>query len=259
MEPIDKPTVLQLLDQYAGLFLENFENDPNKVEQGTQTLTKELETIETREKRVVVLIDGDGAIFHPWLIAKGNQGGKDAAGRLTQGIKAHLEPHQFKLHVYVFLNKYGLKKTLESCRHTGAAEKFDDFIVGFNEAIDRFAMIDVGRLKEASDHKIRAHLDDNIFLTETLKVVFGGCHDAGYVVTLNNYITNGYKEKLILLRAHTHIPKAMENLKLQEIKMPELFLPNKLVVLPPMFTHPRPSGSGDLQPQPNREGKGRLD
>jgi len=79
------------------------------------------------------------------------------------------------------------------------------------------------------------------------------------VVTLNNYITNGYKEKLILLRAHTHIPKAMENLKLQEIKMPELFLPNKLVVLPPMFTHPRPSGSGDLQPQPNREGKGRPD
>jgi len=259
MEPIDKSTVLQLLNQYAELFLENSAKDPNKAEQGTQTLPKELETIGTREKRVVVLIDGDGAIFHPWLIAKGNQGGKDAACRLTQGIKTHLEPHEFKLHVYVFLNRHGLKETLERHGHKKAAKMFNSFILGFNQAIDRFAMIDVGHLKEASDHKIRAHLDDNIFLTETLKVVFGGCHDAGYVVTLNNYITSGYKEKLILLRAHTDIPKAMKDLKLLEIKMPKLFLPNKLVDLPPMFTHPRPSGSGDLQPQPNREGEDRPD
>ena len=76
---------------------------------------------------------------------------------------------------------------------------FDEFVVGFNQAAERFAIIDAGELKEGSDHKIRgvplvpyltpnvhrrrlhesrpkAYLDDNIYSTQTLKVFFGGEH-----------------------------------------------------------------------------------
>lgn len=35
---------------------------------------------------------------------------------------------------------------------------FDDFVVGFNQAAERFAMIDAGELKEGSDHKMRGTL-----------------------------------------------------------------------------------------------------
>jgi hypothetical protein len=114
-----------------------------------------FQAIEAREKRVVVLIDGDGAIFLPSLIAEGKAGGHEAASRLAESIKAYLDPHQFQLHVYVFHNRRGLMATLKRCGHNEAAMMFDDFVVGFNQAAERFAMIDAGELKEGSDHKMR--------------------------------------------------------------------------------------------------------
>jgi hypothetical protein len=114
-----------------------------------------IQAIEAREKRVVVLIDGDGAIFLPSLIADGKKGGHEAASRLAERIKAHFEPHQFQLHVYVFHNRRGLTTTLKRSGHGDAAIMFDDFVVGFNQAAERFAMIDAGELKEGSDHKMR--------------------------------------------------------------------------------------------------------
>ena len=114
-----------------------------------------IQEIEAREKRVVVLIDGDGAIFLPSLIAEGKKGGHDAASRLTESIKAHLEPLKFQLHVYVFHNRRGLMSTLKRCGYPEAAIMFDDFVVGFNQAAERFAMIDAGEIKEGSDHKMR--------------------------------------------------------------------------------------------------------
>lgn len=114
-----------------------------------------IQVIEAREKRVVALIDGDGAIFLPSLIAEGKNGGHEAASRLTESIKAHLDPQQFQLHVYVFHNRRGLITTLKRCGYGDAAALFDDFVVGFNQAAGRFAMIDAGELKEGSDHKMR--------------------------------------------------------------------------------------------------------
>jgi len=108
---------------------------------------------------VVVLIDGDGAIFLPSLIAEGKKGGHEAASRLSESIKAHLDPLQFQLHVYVFHNRRGLMATLKRCGYAEAAVMFDDFVVGFNQAAERFAMIDAGELKEGSDHKMRGKSD----------------------------------------------------------------------------------------------------
>ena len=114
-----------------------------------------LQGIEAREKRVVVLIDGDGAIFLPSLIVEGKKGGHEAASRLTESIKAHPDLHPFQLHVYVFHNRRGLTATLKRCGYGDAAIMLDDFVVGFNQAAERFAIIDAGELKEGSDHKMR--------------------------------------------------------------------------------------------------------
>lgn len=103
----------------------------------------------------MALIDGDGAIFLPSLIAEGKQGGHEAASRLAKGIKNHLGPQQFKLRVYVFHNRRGLAATLKRHGYSEAAAMFDEFVVGFNQAAERFAIIDAGELKEGSDNKIR--------------------------------------------------------------------------------------------------------
>lgn len=202
-----------------------------KFEQEKQVLNDEihqLKAVEAREKRVVVLIDGDGAIFLPSLIAEGKKGGHEAASRLTESIKAQLEPHQFQLHVYVFHNRRGLIATLKRSGNPEAAIMFDDFVVGFNQAAERFAMIDAGELKEGSDHKMKAYLDDNINSPQTLKVFFGGCHDNGYISALNSYITSGYKEKLILLPGYSDMALGIEKLGLQSLAIPDLFLAEKI-------------------------------
>ena len=51
-----------------------------------------VQTIEGREKDVVVLIDSHEVIFLPSLIAKGRKGGRLAASRLITEIKSYLEP-----------------------------------------------------------------------------------------------------------------------------------------------------------------------
>lgn len=79
-----------------------------------------------------------------------------------------------------------------------AKAKFDDFVLGFNQAAERFIMLDVGGAKEAADTKIKgkqgatmacgksrlssisfltyliAFLEDEIRLPQTEKIIFAG-------------------------------------------------------------------------------------
>jgi hypothetical protein len=69
-------------------------------------------------------------------------------------------PGRNNLHlwVYVFLNRRGLSDTFVRVSRLSAKiarQKLDDFIVGFNQAAERFIMVDVGNAKEAADAKIK--------------------------------------------------------------------------------------------------------
>ena len=108
-----------------------------------------------------MLLDGDGAVFLPPLISLGHAGGQKAAVALSEGIKEHLrtlgDTCQVQISVYIFFNKQGLSKTLGHCSYHGARIRFDDFVAGFNQATERFMMIDVGSDKEAADSKMRGN------------------------------------------------------------------------------------------------------
>lgn len=106
--------------------------------------------------RLVVLIDGDGAIFNLDLIAQGQEGGHQAASILSNGI-AECLPNQrrHQLWVYVFLNKRGLSDVLGRISQHQAKLMLDDFMIGFNQSAERFIMADVGGAKEAADAKIK--------------------------------------------------------------------------------------------------------
>lgn len=62
---------------------------------------------------------------------------------------------QYQLWVYVFLNKRGLMDTFGREGMGSLKSKFEDFIWGFNQASERFLMVDVGGAKEAADSKIK--------------------------------------------------------------------------------------------------------
>jgi len=126
-------------------------------------------------------------------------------------------------------------------------------------------MIDAGELKEGSDHKMRAYLEDSIYSAGTLKVLFGGCHDNGYVSALNSFITSGHKAKLILLPGYADMAAGIEKLGLPSLSIPELFLAEKISLFPVQHTADRggipspptspappglvhPSASGSVRP-----------
>ena len=92
----------------------------------------------------MVLIDGNGAIFLPSLIAEGIQGAQEAASRLTKGIESYVRDRQFALRVHVFIDMSDLIATLERHGYSDSAAKFTEFLVGFNTASCFFCMVDVG-------------------------------------------------------------------------------------------------------------------
>jgi hypothetical protein len=93
-----------------------------------------------------------------------------------------------------------------------------------------------------------AHLEAEICLPQTYKIIFGGglsfrifrsplrghtltisgCHDNGYVTNLRSQITAGLKHKLILLPTYTEVAAGIAELDLPALNIPELFLTQKI-------------------------------
>ncbi|KAF9451615.1 hypothetical protein P691DRAFT_698817 [Macrolepiota fuliginosa MF-IS2] len=207
----------------------------NEREQLIQYYERQQESLEKQIQvsRVVVLLDGDGAIFVPQLIALGQSGGHKAATMLSDSIKEYIlsldEIRQFQLSVYIFFNRRGLLYTLNRCSYHSARLRLEDFVTGFNQATERFIMVDVGSDKEAADAKIKAFLEDEIRLPQTYKILFGGCHDNGYVTTIRSHITSGFKHKFILLKSYTEHAAGFDDLELPILSIPGLFISQKLV------------------------------
>jgi hypothetical protein len=203
------------------------ESDKDKHDFESQILA-----LKGSERRVICLIDGDGTIFSPDLIAQGQEGGHAAAKMLAESVrqdfstKYHVE--QFNLWVHVFYNKRGLVDAIGRAGFWNAKQKFEDFALGFNQAAERFVMVDVGNGKEAADAKLKVLLEDNIRLPQTCKILFGGCHDNGYATGLRSLITAGFQDKLVLLRGYTESAAGIEELGLPSMNIPQLFIPDKL-------------------------------
>jgi len=92
------------------------------------------------------------------LTALGQNGGHRAASKLSESIKDYigsLNENDFQLSVYIFFNKRGLLETFHRCGYHSARSRLEDFVVGFNQASERFIMVDVGNGKEAADSKIK--------------------------------------------------------------------------------------------------------
>lgn len=92
---------------------------------------------------------------------QGIQGGHLAAQKLSDSITQYLNStdgsNHYQLYTYIFLNKRGLMDALSRAgpRFANAKVKLDEFMIGFNQAAERFMMVDVGGAKEAADAKIK--------------------------------------------------------------------------------------------------------
>ncbi|KAG2152090.1 hypothetical protein BD769DRAFT_1623731 [Suillus cothurnatus] len=191
-------------------------------------LLHELSALKGLEKRVICLLDGDGMIFTQELMSQGQEGGLAAARKLTERVRQFISTsegfEQYQLWVYLFYNKRGLLETFGRVGLTTVRAKFDDFMMGFNQAAERFIMVDVGGSKEAADAKLKGELTrrfTNFHQT--------GCHDNGYVHNLRSVVTSSLGHKLVLMPGYSDVAIDIRALQLPELRIPELFITTKLV------------------------------
>lgn len=137
---------------------------------------------------------------------------------------------------------------------------FDEFFSGFNQANRRFLMVDVGRGKEMADTRMRctykiagfthtdtlsAYLEDYCRMPSTWKIIFGGCHDNGYALSVQSLITTGLKEKIVLLPSYAEMAAAFKSMDLPTLVIGNLFRPDKIVTVQapssPVLSSQRPA------------------
>jgi hypothetical protein len=100
-------------------------------------------------------------IFTQELMSQGQEGGLAAARKLTERVRQFMSAEgleQYQLWVYLFYHKRGLLDTFGRVGLATVRAKFDDFMMGFNQAAERFIMVDVGGSKEAADAKLKGEL-----------------------------------------------------------------------------------------------------
>ena len=136
----------------------------------------------------LILIDGDGYIFHEYYIRLGVRGGELAAEIFREQINQHFHEHKivnggtWDLKVRIFLNLEGLGNTMRDVGYVPNLDSLALFFRGFT-GTSLFDVMDASHYKEAADTKLKAHFDSDINdLGLRCKHLFLGCsHDGGYV------------------------------------------------------------------------------
>ncbi|KAK3986423.1 hypothetical protein QBC44DRAFT_333188 [Cladorrhinum sp. PSN332] len=173
-----------------------------------------------------VVIDGDGAVFQEELIAKGEEGGGQAAHLLHNQLREFFSDHPLlstidTIIVHVVLSVEGLSRALNNSGvlpvtdHAALAK----FGRGFCRAQPLFSFTDVGYGKEQADHKVRKLFEVMEKNIQCRCLILGGCHDNGYATFLESFRGNS---KICLLE--TTPPAAdFKKLNFKRINLPEVF------------------------------------
>lgn len=107
----------------------------------------------------LVLLDGDGCIFHDKLLRAVAEGGAEAAHTLHQDIKHLLQDKEVNpsctVKVDIYLSLDDLSRKLAAVGILDTAGSMYSFVHAFNLAQPLFSIVDVGRGKERADHKIK--------------------------------------------------------------------------------------------------------
>ncbi|KAL2022522.1 hypothetical protein VTK56DRAFT_5129 [Thermocarpiscus australiensis] len=192
-----------------------------------------------------VVIDGDGAVFREDLIARGEEGGGEAAHELHKQLKDYFHESPLfsnidTIFVHVVLSVEGLSRAL----HASGTLPITDYTAltrfgrGFCRAQPLFSFTDVGYGKEQADHKVRKLFEVMEKNIQCRCLVLGGCHDNGYATFLESFRGN---HKICLLET-TPAAADFRTFSFKRISFPGVFrsepVPSPKPAPPPGFTSP---------------------
>ncbi|GAA5823598.1 hypothetical protein JCM3770_003519 [Rhodotorula araucariae] len=213
---------------------------------------------------IFCVLDGDGCIFNRSLVARGRDGGREAAILLIKHIDDYAASlgitGQLTIVVHLYLNKAGLSRVVQSC---GIADEatFSAFLIGLNAAHPLILVSDVGPSKEASDAKLAQTLKLYAKLPSTKLVLAGAAHDGGYAHLFSSIETEApvVFDKCTLLKSYDELAFELKRLNLRTTTFDGLFEGKKLVSYgaqaappppPPALATPRKSSPAVVQATP---------
>lgn len=192
----------EILDTYSALIgdYKRLKSDYEE-ERDAREKYKQMARGQERNPFVLVLVDGDGYVFHESLFAKGADGGSHAAQLLHESIKASLRVkglEHCQVMVRIYANVTGLSKTLYKAGLAGPEKRsLAPFIASFNRSYGLADIVDAGDLKENADFKLRAMMNLYAENTQCKHIYFAACHDSGYVSELVHFMGNHGRLTLI--------------------------------------------------------------
>lgn len=110
---------------------------------------------------MVVLVDGDGAIFRDELLQKPKEGAYEASRRIIQEVQeslrdSALDARDITIVVRIFANLHDLAKTLHLTNTIASRGDFSVFAESFTTSRGEFDFVNVGPGKENADSKMRS-------------------------------------------------------------------------------------------------------
>ncbi|KAH7049201.1 hypothetical protein B0J12DRAFT_711004 [Macrophomina phaseolina] len=183
---------------------------------------------------VLALIDGDGAIFTEALLRAGAEGGSDAAHKLQAEIRNHIldvyegSAGSWSIMVYIYANLEGLGRKLASVGILKSPQELHIFARAFTLHQPLFNFIDVGSGKERADHKIKEMIRVFVSNVHCKHIIFGGCHDNGYLPNLDTYKHDPSVSTRISLLETTPATAGFNALKFRSVNFNSVFRPNEL-------------------------------
>ncbi|KAL3430977.1 hypothetical protein BDV09DRAFT_177380 [Aspergillus tetrazonus] len=180
-----------------------------QTQEESKLLMRQLEELQEAVKRssfVLVLIDADadGYIFKE-AYYKDIDGGRNAALDLEAAVEEHLksshpELSNMPIMIKAFANADGLAQLLVKAKLIKSPGSLTSFAKGFSQARDASDFVLVGSGKDRADEKIKGTFQQFITNPTCRHVIFGACHDNGYVRLLERHQNTAAADQVTLLR-----------------------------------------------------------
>lgn len=197
-----KDTLPDILNNYEAL-IEDYRRLKSDYEEEREARERYKKQAKGQERNpfALVLVDGDGYVFHDNFFSRGADGGSEAAALLNTRIRSSLAAkglEHCEVMVRVYANVVGLSKALSKAGLAGPEKRsLSPFIANFNRSLPLTDFIDAGEYKENADFKLRGLLRLYAENAQCKHLYFAACHDAGYVSELTQYRTQNHRFTLI--------------------------------------------------------------
>ncbi|KAJ5096920.1 hypothetical protein N7456_007641 [Penicillium angulare] len=200
--------------------------------------------VTSRNNFVVVLVDGDGALFLDELLEKPREGANEAARRLSHNVKISLrdsgvDTDKVTVIVRIFANLNDLAKTLCLTNVITARSDLNTFAEQFTVSRGEFDFINVG--PDMLDHY------HNNF--QCKRIFFAGCHDNGYVNELQKYTSD--PDRIVLIETTPAQPTFKDLLPFAITRFDNIFRSTSLTG-EEVYPTPTSGGNSPTRPTPVR-------